>query len=110
MSVRLGLRWWARLRPMDGAPEQAGRRALVRSAPGGRLGVSQRGAGRARPGQAIVELAFFITLLLMLSMGVYEFGSAFQAQIVVIQAAREGARVAMDVAKTSTQIQAAAVT
>ena len=72
-----------------------------------RLTSFRRVAGRPAPGQAIVELAFFISVFLMLALGVYEFGRAFQAQIVVVQAAREGARVGMDPATSSATIQAA---
>jgi len=67
--------------------------------------------GILRPtrGTALVELAFIFTLILMLSMGVYEFGRALQAQVVVVQAAREGARLGMDGLLSDTTIRNAAV-
>jgi Flp pilus assembly protein TadG len=74
----------------------------------GRIGAFRHFVGRDRPGQAIIELALFLGFFLMLSLGVYEFGRAFQAQIVVIQAAREGARLGSDPTTTVTAIQAAA--
>jgi Flp pilus assembly protein TadG len=64
--------------------------------------------GRTRPGQAVIELALFLGFFLALSLGVIEFGRAFQAQIVVVQAAREGARLGADPTTTIAQIQAAA--
>jgi Flp pilus assembly protein TadG len=56
-----------------------------------------------------VELAFIFTLILMLSIGVYELGRALQAQVVVVQAAREGARLGMDGLLSDTTIQDAAI-
>ena len=73
-----------------------------------RIGASRRVVGRARPGQAVVELALFLGLFLALSLGVIEFGRAYQAQIVMVQAAREGARLGADPTTTVAQIQAAA--
>jgi Flp pilus assembly protein TadG len=64
---------------------------------------------RPAPGQAVVELAFIITMLVMLGFGVYEFGRALQAQNVMTQAAREGARVGMNFLATDAQIRTAAV-
>jgi len=64
---------------------------------------------RPARGVALVELALLTTLLLSLSVGVYVFGRALQAQVVVVQAAREGARLGMDVLLSDTAIQAAAV-
>lgn len=66
-------------------------------------------AGRAIPGQAVIELALFLAFFLTLSFGVFEFGRAFQAQIVVIQAAREGARVGTDPTTSEATIRAAAI-
>jgi Flp pilus assembly protein TadG len=44
-------------------------------------------------GQAIIELAFALPLLLVLVMGIFDFGLMFQRFEVVTNAAREGARV-----------------
>jgi Flp pilus assembly protein TadG len=57
----------------------------------------------------VVELTFCLLFFLMLGFGVVEFGRAFQAQIVVIQAAREGARVGSDGLISTATIQAAVV-
>lgn len=44
-------------------------------------------------GNAIVEMALVLPLLVMLAFGVVEFGRAYNAQITVTHAAREGVRV-----------------
>jgi Flp pilus assembly protein TadG len=44
-------------------------------------------------GQAIVELALTLPLLLMLVMGIFDFGVMFQRYEIVTNAAREGARI-----------------
>jgi Flp pilus assembly protein TadG len=44
-------------------------------------------------GQAIIELAFTLPLLLVIVMGIFDFGLMFQRYEVVTNAAREGARV-----------------
>jgi Flp pilus assembly protein TadG len=54
-----------------------------------------------------VELALIIPMLVMMSFAVYEFGRALQAQNTVVQAAREGARVGMNIAVTDATIEAA---
>lgn len=43
-------------------------------------------------GQAILELALVLPILLMLLFGIIEFGRIFNASLVITQAAREGAR------------------
>jgi Flp pilus assembly protein TadG len=63
---------------------------------------------RSARGNAIVVLAFILPVFLTLSFGVYEFGRALQAYNVLVQAAREGARAAMDIAATDATIEAAA--
>jgi len=63
---------------------------------------------QAQAGQALVEMAVMLPLLLLLAFGVYELGRGFHAYITVIHAAREGARVAMDGATTDAQIVAVA--
>lgn len=52
--------------------------------------VSNRGNER---GAAAVELALVVPLLLLLLLGIMEFGRAYNAQITLTQAAREGVRV-----------------
>ena len=46
-------------------------------------------------GQAIVELALTLPLLLLIIMGIFDFGLLFQRYEVVTNAAREGARLAV---------------
>ncbi len=50
------------------------------------------GARRCERGAAIVEFALVVPLLLMLLIGVVEFGRAYSAKISVTHAAREGVR------------------
>jgi Flp pilus assembly protein TadG len=53
-----------------------------------------RGARRAsQSGQAVIELALTLPLLLVIVMGILDFGLMFQSYEVVTNAAREGARV-----------------
>jgi Flp pilus assembly protein TadG len=46
-------------------------------------------------GEALVEMALVMPILIVLSMGMLDFGRAFHAKSVLDQAAREGARVAV---------------
>jgi Flp pilus assembly protein TadG len=46
-------------------------------------------------GTAIIEVAMTLPLLLLVSIGIVEFGRAYQTQQVLTNAAREGARVAV---------------
>ena len=48
--------------------------------------------GRRNDGQALVEFALLTPFLLVFLVGILEFGRAWNAHIVVTQAAREGAR------------------
>lgn len=50
---------------------------------------------RSERGQAIVELALTLPLLLLILLGVFDFGLLFQQYEVVTNAAREGARLAV---------------
>jgi Flp pilus assembly protein TadG len=51
--------------------------------------------GRDDRGQALVEFALLVPILLLLILGVVEFGRAWNAYQVITDAAREGARVAV---------------
>ncbi|HEU4800021.1 MAG TPA: TadE/TadG family type IV pilus assembly protein [Gemmatimonadales bacterium] len=51
-----------------------------------------RGFSRSENGQALVEFALLTPFLLVFLVGILEFGRAWNAHIVVTQAAREGAR------------------
>jgi len=52
----------------------------------------------------MVELVLVVPLLLTLSLGVFETGRALYSNITVIQAARDGARVAMDPKNTTAAV------
>ena len=50
---------------------------------------------RSEKGVALVEAAMTIPLLLLVSVGIFEFGRAYQTWQVLTNAAREGARIAV---------------
>lgn len=50
---------------------------------------------RNQRGQAMVELALVLPVLLVLFMGVVEFGRIFHSYLIITNASREGARVAI---------------
>lgn len=66
---------------------------------------------RERRGQAMVELAIVLPILLLVLMGIIDFGRIYQGYLVVTTAAREGARQAAvgasDSAITATVLAAA---
>lgn len=45
-------------------------------------------------GQTLVEMAFVLPILLLVLMGIVEFGRIFNAELIITNASREGARVA----------------
>lgn len=51
--------------------------------------------GRGRQGQALVEFALILPLLMLVLFGIVEFGRAWNAKQVLTDAAREGARLAV---------------
>ena len=55
---------------------------------------AREGHGRADAGAAALEFALVLPVLLALVFGMIEFGFAFQAQLAIVHAAREGARLA----------------
>jgi len=65
---------------------------------------------RLRPdsGEALLEMALVLPILLVLSMGMLDFGRAFHAKSLVDQAAREGARIAVISGNTAADAQARA--
>ena len=68
-----------------------------------------RGSRRAsQSGQAIIELALCLPLLLVIVMGIFDFGLMFQHYEVVTNAAREGARVGVLPNYTTADAQARA--
>ncbi|HEU4941297.1 MAG TPA: TadE/TadG family type IV pilus assembly protein [Candidatus Eisenbacteria bacterium] len=50
---------------------------------------------RSESGTALIEFAFVLPILLVLAMGMLDFGRAFHMKSLLDQAAREGARVAV---------------
>lgn len=74
---------------------------------------SSRSFGRDQGGQALAEFALVLPVLLILVIGIIEFGRAWNARQVITDAAREGARLAVvadptvDQATVDTRIRAA---
>jgi Flp pilus assembly protein TadG len=60
-----------------------------------------RGDRRREGGQALVEFALVVGLMFALAMGVFDLGRAFDSQVSVTQAARDGARAGMAPSITS---------
>lgn len=58
---------------------------------------------KSQRGQALVELALVLPILLMIIFGIMEFGRVFNAYLVITNAAREGSRQGV-VGATDTQI------
>ena len=56
-------------------------------------------------GQALLEAAFTLPIILLIAVGILEFGRAFQTWQVVTNAAREGARIAILPSSTTTDVQ-----
>jgi Flp pilus assembly protein TadG len=54
-----------------------------------------RGDRRREGGQALAEFGLVVAMILFLAMGVFDLGRAFDAQVSVTQAARDGARAGM---------------
>ena len=54
-----------------------------------------RSRGRSERGQALVETAITLPILLLVSVGIFEFGRAYQTWQILTNAVREGARVAV---------------
>lgn len=67
---------------MNRAPAAKGRR-------------TQTPASHPESGVALIEFAFVLPILLVLAMGMLDFGRAFHTKSLLDQAAREGARVAV---------------
>lgn len=53
----------------------------------------RRAAKHGESGQALAEIAIALPLLLLMLIGIWEFARAYQIQQVVVNAAREGARI-----------------
>jgi Flp pilus assembly protein TadG len=57
-------------------------------------------------GAALIETAITIPIVLLIAVGIFEFGRAYQTWQVLTNAAREGARVAILTEKTDGDVQA----
>jgi Flp pilus assembly protein TadG len=68
-----------------------------------RLTTNERGA-------ALLETAITLPIILLISVGIFEFGRAYQTWQVLTNATREGARVAVIFGTTRTQIEDAVLT
>jgi TadE-like protein len=63
--------------------------------------------GRGSRGQSVVELALLMPFLLWILAGAVDFGRVYYYDIVVINAARSGARAAADIRKSDAQVKSA---
>ena len=61
---------------------------------------------RREDGAALIETAFTLPILLLVSVGIFEFGRAYQTWQVITNASREGARVAVLPAYADTSVDA----
>jgi Flp pilus assembly protein TadG len=69
-----------------------------------------RARWRNESGQSLLETALTLPLILLIAVGILEFGRAFQTWQVVTNAAREGARVAILPNTTTTDVQSRVMT
>jgi len=60
---------------------------------------------RSQRGNALIEAAIVLPILLLISVSIFEFGRAYQTWEVMTNAAREGARIAVLDGTTDTQIR-----
>jgi Flp pilus assembly protein TadG len=61
---------------------------------------------RSEKGAALIEAAITVPIILLISVGIFEFGRAYQTQQVLTNAAREGARLAVIEGSTDANIRA----
>ncbi len=64
---------------------------------------------RSERGQALLETAITLPLVLLVSVSIFEFGRAYQTSQVITNAAREGARIAVLPNTTNEDVQARVV-
>ena len=62
---------------------------------------------RGEKGAALLEAAITVPIILLISVGIFEFGRAYQTWQVLTNAAREGARVAVIAGTTDAQVTSA---
>lgn len=67
-----------------------------------RSSTNDRGAA---PSRIVVEVAITVPLILMICVGIFEFGRAYQTWQVLTNAAREGAKVAVVAGSTDAQVE-----
>lgn len=60
---------------------------------------------RNEKGAALIEAAVTVPIILLISVGIFEFGRAYQTQQVLVNAAREGARLAVIEGSTDAQVR-----
>jgi Flp pilus assembly protein TadG len=60
---------------------------------------------KGQRGQALLEMAMTIPLLLVVTVGIFEFGRAYQTYQILTNSAREGARLAILPGSTLTNVQ-----
>ena len=60
---------------------------------------------RSEKGNALLEAAVTVPIILLISVGIFEFGRAYQTQQVLTNAAREGARMAVIEGTTDADIR-----
>lgn len=63
---------------------------------------------RAQAGQALVETALVVSVMIVMALALFDIGRGVHAYLAVIQGARDGARVAMDASATDAQVSSAA--
>jgi Flp pilus assembly protein TadG len=61
---------------------------------------------RSERGAALVEAAMIMPLIMLISVGIFEFGRAYQSSQVLTNAAREGARLAVLEGRTDEEVRA----
>ena len=61
---------------------------------------------RSEKGAALIEAAVTVPIILLISVGIFEFGRAYQTQQVLVNASREGARLAVIEGSTDAQVRA----
>ena len=64
-----------------------------------------KGTNSSESGSALIEVAVVLPILLVLSMGIMDFGRAFHAKALLDQAAREGCRLAVVTAPDAALVQ-----
>jgi Flp pilus assembly protein TadG len=60
---------------------------------------------RSEKGAALIEAAVTVPIILLISVGIFEFGRAYQTQQVLTNAAREGARIAVIEGTTDAEVR-----